>query len=1514
VIATQPDSPARLSRLAALTQNLASFRQTVPPATRPDGPLSPQSINQVIKTEGLSSRVTPPSNPPAGLQVLYLFQGGSGRTVADVSGVGEPLNLDLTERASDGQAAHWQWEPDGLRLLRPSALIANRPATKLIAACRASNELSIEAWIELDAAQTRASRLLPIVTLSHDPNNRYFTLAQGSNSDQPGDGFTVRLRTEHITNSDGTRLDRSAPLASSGTAKPGLSHLLVTRRADGTLKFYLDGQERASSRVENSLFPVYSGQNTDQTFRLGLANEILGERPWLGKYYRVAVYSRALTEAEVRSQFAQGPFARPTVSAPTRPESPLPLPVGLQALYLFQGSGTRVADQAGAGAPLDLELTQSPNPDNGQGDFWRWQEDGLEIRRPAVLRSRQPATRLISACKASDELTLEVWVKPLRADQGEGNPARIVTLSAGTSYRNFSLQQGLWQPNGTTQNRYGVRLRTTTRQDQQDNLNGEPFLAAASVVPAPETVHLVYTRAADGAAKLYINGVEQASVTAGGSFDNWDDSFELRLANELTNDRPWLGTYHRVAIYSRALTAAEVRSQFGRGYSLSQIAPHPWSSTGLQFATSRLLSQISLQPSPAAPALTRFAAATLLPTLPATAQVQPQSLASSPYLGVMFQPALQPLADRYRQSLVSSELLCLDRATHSLRPVSSHFWELPDPNLSDAPIVSEAEIYANSLKIYANSLTWAKSLHARLCPESPVAVLRYREIRRLIAPSPSDPASLAPPEAEPAAMPPVAPIITTYSYQIVPVAIAELPLQRVFQLRSRPAQLRFSEGQWGGTRLPLSLQPFELAPPQTTGVQPLYLQSRPDDPTLWPWGLSALRVSVRHTPASVTGRLNPESNLENGSDNDPGSNSGSDRTLWWQAPQYSVQYRTAKSGVTAGLPALFRARAITSLLPTAPQPPLPTIAVSETFAAAADATANWQAILPSTMRYLLLGSRSGLFFNLRNQLLRQGQLTPQTLTSGSVFVSGSLPVQHRMPRPVPLPPNINPDLALQPWASFFQPRQTVWVADSPTDTAFLGANLLQNQPPRGLRLQLLVPQLGAVPPNWNGCLKFGLVNYRGTDPQLAQALDWQIGQVSALVGAQTFSFSQLAYDLQLLTSDAPLPEQGQARISLGKEGSAYRVRIFDSQGERVFDQSAVALPLPDRLAQSLNAAFENPGQDIRNIQAEIQRELVQAFTGSLEFKLFNGLQALMDRLALRGAGSTLNLQARVKPRPVAGHTDDGFEQSLSFTLRLTSDRTLPLPLQPRFLQFEDPEYNRQLASPTAHVSTQVAANLSSDPAAAAQLIGLRLAADRREYNPDSLLTWRYDWATNAAELDKLFTVRLLQIQRLRSGLPAPLVLPSSALLKTGTIYQIPLAQLTLPTSSSPTPAGSILQPGDVLQLTLSINKPDPAQPNLPVPTVRLVLTVAIVAEPVQPAPEAAYGLLRQNPDGSVECVRFAWSVLPNRVDLINPDDLKTEVVRRRALFQWTDTVRPHADIRYALQKITQTGSTACNPF
>ena len=75
----------------------------------------------------------------------------------------------------------------------------------------------------------------------------------------------------------------------------------------------------------------------------------------------------------------------------------------------------------------------------------------------------------------------------------------------------------------------------------------------------------MFTRASDGTVCLYENGKKVRSSVVAGNFSNWNDSYRLSIANEITGDRPWLGDLHLVAVYGRALDEFEVGRNFAVG-------------------------------------------------------------------------------------------------------------------------------------------------------------------------------------------------------------------------------------------------------------------------------------------------------------------------------------------------------------------------------------------------------------------------------------------------------------------------------------------------------------------------------------------------------------------------------------------------------------------------------------------------------------------------------------------------------------------------------------------------------------------------------------------------------------------------------------------------------------------------------------------------------------------------------------------------------------------------------------
>jgi len=90
---------------------------------------------------------------------------------------------------------------------------------------------------------------------------------------------------------------------------------------------------------------------------------------------------------------------------------------------------------------------------------------------------------------------------------------------------------------------------------------------------APERIHIVYTRDQSGKAILFLDGKKVAEGTVGGDLANWDHGFQLSVANELTEDRPWLGELYQVAVYDRALKADDIERKFRGGVRAKPVDP-----------------------------------------------------------------------------------------------------------------------------------------------------------------------------------------------------------------------------------------------------------------------------------------------------------------------------------------------------------------------------------------------------------------------------------------------------------------------------------------------------------------------------------------------------------------------------------------------------------------------------------------------------------------------------------------------------------------------------------------------------------------------------------------------------------------------------------------------------------------------------------------------------------------------------------------------------------------------------
>ncbi len=226
---------------------------------------------------------------------------------------------------------------------------------------------------------------------------------------------------------------------------------------------------------------------------------------------------------------------------------------GIVVLYTFEeGDGSMVHDVSNVGEPMNLLIEDTKRV--------LWGDGYLETTGVNHIETQGPATKIIQACKLTNELTVEGWIKT--SDISQNGPARIITCSLDTTSRNFTLGQGRYNAGS---NRMEMRYRTTENSE---------FQADSPIGSLTEALtHVVWTRAASGSVAVYINNGSLPVFQNGnipidnvpGEFSNWDDTYKFGLGNEVSAARAWLGQFHLVAIYNRYLSADEVARNYNAG-------------------------------------------------------------------------------------------------------------------------------------------------------------------------------------------------------------------------------------------------------------------------------------------------------------------------------------------------------------------------------------------------------------------------------------------------------------------------------------------------------------------------------------------------------------------------------------------------------------------------------------------------------------------------------------------------------------------------------------------------------------------------------------------------------------------------------------------------------------------------------------------------------------------------------------------------------------------------------------
>lgn len=450
------------------------------------------------------------------LQALYTFEEGAGATIHDVSGVGAPLDLMIGAPAGAG------WTPGGLAVTGPAQIGSAGTAGKVSEPARATSELTLEAWVRpaIESPAQEGS----IVALATDAISRNVTLAQLPLGTPDSGRFNARIRT---TASDPTDKGVVRP----PITEAELAHVVFTFDSLGIARLYVDGVLETERAIPGNLTSWGDA-------RLALASELDGTRLWQGEYKLLAFYSRAISPAEVRQNYLADPSGGSEAGSS-----------GIQALYTFdEGAGALVHDTSGVGAPLDLTVADPAATS--------WTAGGLSVNGETKVASAGPADKLTQAAKASGELTIVAWVVPTAAEAD--TQSRIVSLANDANVRNVSLIQQ--RGSAYWQTRFNVRLRTT-----KTGAVGDPPVRTSNLTREAALTQVVYTRDSAGTARIYLDGALAIDGQRFGTLDNWDASYRLVLANELTGSKPWTGEYRRLELHNRALSPAEVAALYAAG-------------------------------------------------------------------------------------------------------------------------------------------------------------------------------------------------------------------------------------------------------------------------------------------------------------------------------------------------------------------------------------------------------------------------------------------------------------------------------------------------------------------------------------------------------------------------------------------------------------------------------------------------------------------------------------------------------------------------------------------------------------------------------------------------------------------------------------------------------------------------------------------------------------------------------------------------------------------------------------
>jgi hypothetical protein len=455
--------------------------------------------------------------------------------------------------AADPNAAA-SFDGSGVRVAVPFTSALNPPA---------SHPFTVEAWV-LPTIEGLGNAQAPLFNRHSPPNDaprQGWVFFQRGSTSSDGSGFNFRMYDENGSS-------QSVDITGGSYSVGQWTHLVAVW--DGTTAtLYVNGVN-VGSQTTNYV------ANTDSPFSIGAyGTNNPGDNPFTGSIDEVAFYPTALTAAQIGNHYTNALSASPSTNY-----SSLVLADGaIEYLRLNEASplynvavNSGTIGAAGDGIHSPGAIHGVPGAIVGSTDpamhYWAQDTNSDDGGAPTII----PFTNTLNP---NGSFTVESWLRPT-VEGNSGNAQspffnRDPYDTTGNRYGWDFFQRGSAASGASTVG-WNFRMFNGKAHDQVFNITGGAYTVG-------QWCHLVAVYDASvPSAKLYFNGVQVASGTGLGNdglpfYANTNSPLSIGGYSDGAQN-PFIGDIDEFALYTNALTAAQILAHYQNGISANRTIPY----------------------------------------------------------------------------------------------------------------------------------------------------------------------------------------------------------------------------------------------------------------------------------------------------------------------------------------------------------------------------------------------------------------------------------------------------------------------------------------------------------------------------------------------------------------------------------------------------------------------------------------------------------------------------------------------------------------------------------------------------------------------------------------------------------------------------------------------------------------------------------------------------------------------------------------------------------------------------